>query len=104
MEDEQYNDYLEYLTTAPNIQDVKKPKKKEFGEDNIHPTIKPEKIMEWLVKLLSNEGDIVLDLFNGSGTTGVAAVRLGRNYIGIEMNKEYCDASERRINNVISNS
>jgi DNA modification methylase len=66
MSQKQYQDYLEYLTTAPNVCDVKKPKKKEFGEDCIHPTVKPVKLMEWLVKLLSNEGDTVLDIFVGS--------------------------------------
>lgn len=89
MSDKQYDDYLQYLTTAPNIQDVKKPKKKEFGEDNKHPTIKPVKLMEWLIKLTTNEGDTVLDCFAGSGTTLAAASNLNRIAIGIEMNKEY---------------
>ena len=97
MSQKQYDDYLIYLTTAPNIQDVKKPNKKEFGENNKHPTIKPEKLMEWLIKLLTKEGDTVLDCFMGSGTTGVAAKRLGRDFIGIEKSSEYCAAAKKRI-------
>jgi site-specific DNA-methyltransferase (adenine-specific) len=54
-------------------------------------------MMEWLVKLLSNEGDVVLDCFNGSGTTGVACKKLGRNYIGIEMNPEFIEVTKRRL-------
>jgi site-specific DNA-methyltransferase (adenine-specific) len=100
MTEEQYEDYLNYLTDAPNIQDVKKPKKGEFGEYNTHPTIKPVKLMEWLVKLMTNPGDTVLDPFNGSGTTGVAAVGQGRNYIGIEMSAEYCEIAKKRIGEV----
>lgn len=102
MSDKQYEDYLTYLTTAPNIQDVKKPKKKEFGEDCVHPTVKPVKLMEWLVKLLSNEGDVVLDIFVGSGTTGCAAVKLNRNFIGIDMSKDYCEYTEKRIGKVLA--
>ena len=97
MTQKQYDDYLEYLTTAPNIQDVKKPKKSEFGDDNKHPTIKPVKLMEWLVKLLSNEGDVVLDCFAGSGTTGVACKNLNRKFVGIEKNEEYCELIKKRM-------
>lgn len=93
----QYDDWLEHLTFPPNIQDVKKPNKKEFGEENKHPTIKPVKMMEWLVKLLTNEGDVVLDCFNGSGTTAVACKRLKRDYIGIEMNDHFLDVTKSRL-------
>lgn len=104
MTDKQYEDYLQYLTTAPNIQDVKKPNKKEFGEDNKHPTIKPVKLMEWLIKLTTNEGDVVLDCFNGSGTTGVACKQLNRNYIGIDLSQEYLDTTELRLSKAIEGS
>jgi DNA modification methylase len=96
MSEKQYNDYLQYLTTAPNIQDVKKPNKKEFGEENKHPTIKPVKLMEWLIKLTTNEGDIVLDPFTGSGTTLVAASNLKRIAVGIEMQPEYIATIKNR--------
>lgn len=97
---EQYDDYIQHLTHPANIQDVKKPNRKEYnpgGENNSHPTIKPVKMMEWLVKLLSNEGDTVLDCFNGSGTTGVACKKQGRDYIGIEMSAEYVELTKKRL-------
>lgn len=99
MTQKQYDDYLIYLTTAPNIQDVKKPNKKEFGEDNKHPTIKPIKLMEWLIKLTTNEGDTVLDPFTGSGTTLAACENLGRNGIGCEMSLEYKNTIKSRAPN-----
>jgi len=101
MSQKQYDDYLTYLTTAPNIQDVKKPNKKEFGEDNKHPTIKPIKLMEWLIKLTTNEGDTVLDCFTGSGTTLQACENTGRQGIGIELSKEYLPTIKSRAPNSI---
>ena len=76
-----------------------KASKKERGEGNVHPTVKPIALMEYLVKLVAPENAIVLDPFMGSGTTGVAAVRLGRGFVGIEKEKEYFDIAERRIEN-----
>lgn len=96
MTQEQYDDWLEHLCYPPNVCDVKKPNKKEFGEENKHPTIKPIKLMEWLVKLLTDEGDVVLDCFMGSGTTGVAAQNLGRKFIGIEKSPEFVETAKRR--------
>lgn len=97
MSDTQYEDYLKYLTEPTNCMDVPKPTKGEFGDYNTHPTIKPLKLMTWLVKLLSSEGDTVLDVFNGSGTTGVACVENGRKYIGCELNPEYIEISKKRM-------
>lgn len=62
-----------------------------------HPTQKPEQLMSHFIKLLTNEGDMVLDPFMGSGTTGMAAVLEGRDFIGIELNAEYLEIAERRI-------
>ncbi len=62
-----------------------------------HPTQKPESLMEFIVAAYSNEGDIVLDCCMGSGTSGVAAVRLGRSYFGIERDAEYYAYAEERI-------
>lgn len=62
-----------------------------------HPCPKP---LEWgkrLVNLASNEGDIVLDPFLGSGTTAVAAKQLKRNYIGIEISEKYCEIARQRL-------
>ena len=62
-----------------------------------HPTQKPEYLLERIIEASTLPGDIVLDPFNGSGTTGVAAKRLGRKYIGIDNVEEYLELSKRRI-------
>jgi DNA modification methylase len=64
---------------------------------NNHPTCKPIKLMSWLTTLASREGDIVLDPFCGSGTTPIAAKMLGRQYIGIDKEEEYCEIARKRI-------
>lgn len=64
---------------------------------NHHPTVKPIKLMEYLVKLVTPPGGIVLDPFMGSGSTGVACVKNGFDFIGCEMNQEYFEIAERRI-------
>jgi DNA modification methylase len=66
---------------------------------NIHPTVKPVKLMEYLVKLVSREGAVVLDPFMGSGSTGVACKNLNRDFIGVEMDEDYMRIAEKRINN-----
>ncbi|MCF0110799.1 MAG: site-specific DNA-methyltransferase [Erysipelotrichaceae bacterium] len=70
--------------------------KSEKKEGN-HPTQKPEYLLERIILASTNEGDVVLDPFNGSGTTGVVAKRYGRKYIGIDNVEEYLSISERRI-------
>ena len=70
----------------------------KVGKNN-HPTVKSIKLMEYLVKLITPENGTVLDPFMGSGTTGVACVRLGKMFIGIEKEKEYFVISEKRIKN-----
>jgi len=65
---------------------------------NSHPCVKPISVMSWLVRLVSKEGDIVLDPFMGSGTTGVACKNLNRNFIGIEKEEKYFKIAEKRIN------
>lgn len=69
-------------------------------ERTIHPTQKPLVFMEDLVKKHSNEGDLVLDMFMGSGTTGVACKNTNRKFIGIELDKEYFEIAKGRIENV----
>jgi len=69
----------------------------ERGKGNNHPTVKPIALIEYLVKLVSREGGIVLDPFLGSGTTGLVCSRLNRDYIGIELNGEYVKMAKRRI-------
>jgi len=75
-----------------------KPTKKEKGEYNDHKTVKPVAICEYLIKLSAfSKNAIVLDPFIGSGTTAVAAKKLGKNYIGIDANEKYVKISERRL-------
>jgi len=64
--------------------------------DNAHPTVKPVDLMEWLVTLVTAEGQTVLDPFTGSGTTGMACKELGRAFVGIERNPEYADIARVR--------
>lgn len=75
---------------------IQAPRKKEKLEGK-HPTQKPMELLKRIVLAASNEGDTILDPFNGSGTTGLAAVSYGRNYIGIEREEEYLDLSIRRF-------
>ena len=65
-----------------------------------HPAIYPEYIIQELLKLLTRKGDVVLDPFMGSGTTAVACKKLGRHYIGFEINPDYCKYAEERIKNI----
>ena len=69
-------------------------------ENKLHPTQKPVDLCEFLLTKFTNEGDTVLDPFMGSGTTGVAAKKQNRNFIGIELNQQYFVTAEKRINNV----
>jgi site-specific DNA-methyltransferase (adenine-specific) len=64
---------------------------------NTHPTVKPIALMEWLVTLVTPPGGVVLDPFMGSGTTGVAAVRKGFRFVGIEREDEYLAIARARI-------
>lgn len=64
---------------------------------NAHPTVKPLKLMSYLITLGSRPGDVVLDPFAGSGTTCIAALLLGRKYIGIEREREYVEIAKARL-------
>ena len=66
-------------------------------ESGFHPTQKPVALMEYLIKTYTNEGETVLDFTMGSGTTGVAAKNLNRNFIGIELDDKYFDIAKQRI-------
>ena len=63
----------------------------------IHPTQKPIGLMSHLIQLMSNEGDLILDPFMGSGTTLEAAKQNGRKSIGIELDERYCEAAALRL-------
>lgn len=67
-------------------------------ERNTHPTQKPLQLLERCITIWTNEGDTILDFTMGSGTTGEAAISLGRNFIGIENRKDYYDIAESRLN------
>lgn len=73
-----------------------KPSEKKCGK---HPTQKPIAILEKIILASTDEGDLILDPFNGSGTTGIAANKLNRKYIGIDLEKEYLDITIKRKEN-----
>lgn len=74
-----------------------KANKKDRGEGNDHPTVKPTELMSWLVRLVTPQGGVVLDPFMGSGSTGVAAKREGMGFIGIERDEHYFDIASSRL-------
>ncbi|MGI8640449.1 MAG: DNA-methyltransferase [Pyrinomonadaceae bacterium] len=74
------------------------PSEKQFGK---HPTQKPLALLKRIVQASTNKGDIILDPFNGSGTTGIATTILkNRKYIGIELNPEYINLTVKRYNSI----
>jgi site-specific DNA-methyltransferase (adenine-specific) len=77
---------------------------KKFVRDKsgLHPTQKPVALFEYLIKTYTNEGDLVLDNCMGSGTTAVACINTKRNFIGIELNPEYCEIANKRIDELTS--
>ena len=62
-----------------------------------HSTQKPVALMKWCIEMFSSPGDTIFDPFMGSGTTGVAAVRLNRSFIGIEKEPKYFEIAKKRI-------
>ena len=69
--------------------------KKDYTK--FHPTQKPISLMSDLIRTYTNEGEIILDFTMGSGTTGVACAKSGRNFIGIEIDPDYFSIAEKRI-------
>ena len=67
------------------------------NQGNNHPTVKPIELMKYLIRLITPPGGTVLDPFNGSGSTGCAAVELGMTYIGCELDQRYVEIARRRI-------
>ena len=74
-----------------------KASKKDRGENNNHPTVKPTELMQYLCRLVTPKGGVVLDPFMGSGSTGKAAIAEGFSFIGIELNEEYFEVACARI-------
>ena len=92
---ESYNDACTFWVEPINNKD-----KKEYG----HPTIKPIKMIDRLIRNSSKKGDVVLDCFLGSGTTGVACLERNRKFIGIELDEKYFEIAKNRIKNSIENN
>ena len=91
-------DLMKKLNNNKQMKDVwetslTKPSEKKFGK---HPTQKPIELLEKIILASTNENDLILDPFNGSGTTGIVATKLKRRYIGIEKEKEYLDLTIKR--------
>jgi len=66
-------------------------------DKRVHPTQKPLGLMAWVVANYTNEGDVILDPYCGSGTTCVACIQLGRHFIGIEKEHKYVEIARRRV-------
>jgi DNA modification methylase len=89
-----------FYGTAPDLNKGARPTtlhSVEMSEKNGHPCPKPIGWMTWLVNLATRRGERIVDPFMGSGTTGVAAVKLGRRFTGIEIDAGYFDIACRRI-------
>ena len=94
-------DFPKDFIKKPNLQmrsvwaiNATPPEEKKFGR---HPTQKPLALLERIINASTNKGDLILDPFMGSGTTGVAAVRNGRRFVGIDNCAEYVDIARRRL-------
>jgi len=92
----QMRDFLDFIE-IPVLQGTERIKGAEGRAS--HPTQKPEKLLQVIITASSNEGDLILDPFFGTGTTGIVASRLKRKWIGIEQNTKYASIAARRINN-----
>jgi len=71
--------------------------RKERGEYNNHPTPKPVALMQYLIKIYTPEGGTVLDPFCGSGSTGIAAMLEERNFLGVDLDSDYINIAQRRV-------
>ena len=71
--------------------------RKERGEYNDHPTPKPIALMRYLCRVYAPAAGLIMDPFMGSGSTGIAALQEGKDFMGIDMDQHYCDISQRRI-------
>ena len=97
-----YNQYKKEFASTFNLWEGNKYKSNIFKYDRsevgYHPTQKPILLLEDLIKTFSNEGDLVVDLTMGSGSTGVACKNTNRSFIGIEKDEGYFKIAEQRIN------
>lgn len=93
------NFFKNFRTEFPYLYS-QKPNKTERGEGNLHPTVKPLRLMRYFCKMLTPNEGVVLDPFMGSGTTGVAALFEGFQFIGIEKEPSYFETSKKRLKGV----
>jgi DNA modification methylase len=71
-------------------------------EKGIHPCPVPVQLIERIIKLTTNEGDLIVDPFMGSGTTAIACMNTNRRFIGFEINKDYFEEANKRIDEALS--
>ncbi len=90
---EEFNDGFDKFFLIPKVRQ----KKEDF---NFHPTLKPVDLMYHLVKLVSFEGQTVIDPFIGSGSTGIACLKLKRNFVGYELKKDYFEIAKKGLENI----
>lgn len=94
------NEYEQKYTNYPkHLLDFKN--EVASNKNRLHPTQKPVKLLEYLIKTYTNEGETVLDNCMGSGSTGVACINTGRKFIGIEKDDKYFEIAKQRINNAV---
>lgn len=95
------NIYGDFVELPSRISEYKYPKSVLSFQNNrkgaYHPTEKPVSLLEWLIKTYTNEGEIILDNCMGSGSTGVAAMKTGRRFIGIEIDEHWYEIATKRI-------
>jgi len=89
--------FIEAISTNSNTKHPSSVLKFNRQNQGLHPTQKPVSLMEYLIKTYTNENETVLDFTMGSGTTGVAAKNLNRNFIGIEQDENYFNIAKTRI-------
>lgn len=89
-----YNEIADEMRYPSSVQEFNN---RASGDRGFHPTQKPVALMEYLIKTYTNERETVLDFTMGSGTTGVACKNLNRNFIGIEIDKDYFEIATKRI-------
>lgn len=70
------------------------------GRSKLHPTEKPQQLLEYLIKISSNEGDEIFDCCFGSGSTALASKNLGRKFLGVELQEKYCEVAKQRLQNI----
>ena len=99
LDDKEYDETIGYGDEGSAARYFYCPKvsKAERGDKNTHPTVKPVELMKYLCRMVTPKGGTVLDIFMGSGSTGMAAKDEGFDFIGIERDKEYFEIAEKRI-------